>query len=277
MSHPKELLERIKAQLERDYPSGRFIYEQERTLREAAPARFLPDFSIRDLLTGNLVCLVEIGYTRPEKLKRYRELGIGDVRWYSKSGELMNDYHETVNVLRHIPSKQECFYYYLLTCEFACPECFDSWVESEKQEGREVDFLLAYEEAEGSTFTHCWISDCNRGLAISFCDECGYFEVHYSGQGFPLENPLIDLDFKNLSHFLYRQKIQSIDCASLLLSTYRQEWYSDWPLPPNKCCFESIEEFVKYWFDSELRFRYELMEPIEWVEAKADRTSTVSR
>jgi hypothetical protein len=35
-----------------------------------------------------LVCVVEIGYTRPEKLKLYHEHEIKDVRWYDKKGRL---------------------------------------------------------------------------------------------------------------------------------------------------------------------------------------------
>jgi len=48
----------------------------------------LPDIMVFDD-TGLIVCCVEIGYTRRAKLKKYNELGISDVRWYSKDGDLI--------------------------------------------------------------------------------------------------------------------------------------------------------------------------------------------
>jgi len=42
-----------------------------------------PDILVLDF-DGRLLCVVEIGYTRPEKLGRYQALGIPDVRWYAK-------------------------------------------------------------------------------------------------------------------------------------------------------------------------------------------------
>ena len=45
--------------------------------------RMAPDILVLDF-DGRLLCVVEIGYTRPEKLGRYQALGIPDVRWYAK-------------------------------------------------------------------------------------------------------------------------------------------------------------------------------------------------
>jgi hypothetical protein len=47
----------------------------------------LPDIQVVDE-GGAVHCVVEVGYTRPEKLTRYRALGIPDVRWYAKDGTL---------------------------------------------------------------------------------------------------------------------------------------------------------------------------------------------
>ena len=38
---------------------------------------------------GELVCVCEIGYTSANKIKAYKDLGITDIRWYSKSLDLV--------------------------------------------------------------------------------------------------------------------------------------------------------------------------------------------
>jgi hypothetical protein len=50
----------------------------------------MPDFIISDQ-TGMVVCVAEIGYTNPDKLRAYRDAyKFADVRWYDKHGELYN-------------------------------------------------------------------------------------------------------------------------------------------------------------------------------------------
>lgn len=85
MSHPRELIERIAELLCVDYPKKdgyRYIFEK------AIPGtRMMPDIVV--VFGAEIVCAVEIGYTRPEKLTAYRTRhNIADVRWYDKSGVL---------------------------------------------------------------------------------------------------------------------------------------------------------------------------------------------
>lgn len=81
MGHSPQLLEQIAALAAPTYPRDRFQYVFEGSFEAR---RIFPDIQIFDGST--LVCVVEIGYTRPEKLRLYRERGIRDVRWYGKGG-----------------------------------------------------------------------------------------------------------------------------------------------------------------------------------------------
>lgn len=85
MSHPLELIEAIRREVERDYPPERYEFRIERAI---PGTRFFPDILVTSK-SGEMVCAVEIGYTRPEKLTYYRdEVGIHDVRWYDKQRRL---------------------------------------------------------------------------------------------------------------------------------------------------------------------------------------------
>lgn len=85
MGHPQLLLNRIQVELEFQYPSSEFDYQFEVALPENP--RFRPDIIVWRRSPRELVCIVEIGYTRPEKLVIYQSLGV-DCRWYSKEGVL---------------------------------------------------------------------------------------------------------------------------------------------------------------------------------------------
>jgi hypothetical protein len=83
MAHPPELIQKILELVKRDYRAQRYRYRIEKGIRNG----LMPDISIYE--DGNLICVVEIGYTRPEKLIAYcEELKIPDVRWYDKAGNL---------------------------------------------------------------------------------------------------------------------------------------------------------------------------------------------
>ena len=97
MSHPRDLIDKIRALLAPDYDPTVFRYFFE----QAIPGtRMFPDILIRDA-GGDMVCAVEIGYTRPEKLTAYRtQHQIPDVRWYAKDGTLHTDVTAKVTVTR---------------------------------------------------------------------------------------------------------------------------------------------------------------------------------
>lgn len=86
MGHSRQLLDSIADKVLLDYPAeSGFEIEFETYLRNI-PYRMEPDIWVhRD---DEVICVVEIGYTRPEKLTRYKEIGVPDIRWYSKEGEL---------------------------------------------------------------------------------------------------------------------------------------------------------------------------------------------
>jgi hypothetical protein len=103
MPHPATLIQSILAQVRSTYSAPEYRFEVERPL-------FLKDRSMQPDIQvfgqdGELLCAVEIGYTRPEKLKHYRQIGIPDVRWYSKAGELVDDYM-TVERRVHVIEKR---------------------------------------------------------------------------------------------------------------------------------------------------------------------------
>ena len=86
MGHSTDLLQEITQLLLTDYPlelGYKYIYEK---AIANATARMHPDVIVE--LDNDVVCVVEIGYTRPEKLTEYQEMGIPDVRWYDKNATL---------------------------------------------------------------------------------------------------------------------------------------------------------------------------------------------
>ncbi|MGA8616972.1 MAG: hypothetical protein WB660_00415 [Candidatus Sulfotelmatobacter sp.] len=88
MGHSKELLDRISDDLRGQYPEREYRYEFEKPLR-LSDRRNQPDIQVFDE-RNRLVSVVEIGYTRPEKLKLYHDENIPDIRWYSKAGDLVS-------------------------------------------------------------------------------------------------------------------------------------------------------------------------------------------
>ena len=101
MGHPLTLLRQVAADLTRAWPPARgYRYEFERPL--PGMRSMIPDITVTDA-RGEVRCVVEIGYTRPEKLTYYRAQGIEDVRWYDKTGTL----HSDVDVRTRIVVRQE--------------------------------------------------------------------------------------------------------------------------------------------------------------------------
>lgn len=96
MSHPAQLIAKIRTLLESEYPCDLYRYQIEKSI---PGTRMLPDILIMTR-SGQMQCAVEIGYTRPEKLSAYRKIHhIPDVRWYDKHGNLHSDVAEkTVRV-----------------------------------------------------------------------------------------------------------------------------------------------------------------------------------
>lgn len=85
MAHSPQLIEKLIEIIVQDYPRSMYSIEIEKPL---ANTSYVPDLTVRNK-REEVVCVVEIGYTHPEKLTCYRdELRILDVRWYDKQFKL---------------------------------------------------------------------------------------------------------------------------------------------------------------------------------------------
>lgn len=106
MGHCRELLEDITELLIKDYPeSFGFEYIYEKAITHPS-ARMQPDIIVE--LNGSVVCVVEIGYTRPEKLTEYQAMGIPDIRWYGKDATLHIHYKMGKSINPKDRDAQEC-------------------------------------------------------------------------------------------------------------------------------------------------------------------------
>ena len=101
MSHKPETLNRIVSLLEEDYPSAAFKYALD-TTRLFDGSRMYPDVQIFAPDSQVPACVVEIGYTRPEKLSHYKKLGIPDIRWYGRDNGKLYSYGSLEPVSRKI-------------------------------------------------------------------------------------------------------------------------------------------------------------------------------
>ncbi|HEY9678637.1 MAG TPA: hypothetical protein V6C76_11545 [Drouetiella sp.] len=154
MPHSKELLDLIENTLLADYPATSYRYTREKVL---AGTRMFPDIQISNQ-QNHVVCAVEVGYTRPEKLSRYRqECGIPDVRWYDKSGKLhtVHDLKQSIELKTTVlqPPIWDCSVYGFSTT--AVHECSHSKM------------------APTSELEHFLLTDhVSRILVPSYCVEC---------------------------------------------------------------------------------------------------------
>lgn len=93
MPHKPEILQRVISLLEHDYPQKYFEYRLD-TSRLFDGSRMFPDVQIFSSLSKNKpICVVEIGYTRPEKLAHYKNIGIKDIRWYGRDDGILYNFN----------------------------------------------------------------------------------------------------------------------------------------------------------------------------------------
>jgi hypothetical protein len=278
MPHPKSLLDSIRRELERDYPPSQFAYFEEQTLKEISGPRMMPDFAVRDGESQELVCLVEIGYTRPEKLQAYRRLGISDVRWYSKAGQLITDHEYTVITRQYVPPVQEKFFHFFCV-ERDVPycQCRDEilpWLLEEGLSTEEAELSL-YEDSDNWTvhISHAWIGH-QHFVMLQYCDECGegcgnnnseliagFYDLDLFLQesfDFQIEIP-IDLEKLERLSVKTRRKVDPVDWAvacldGLFLIPHQKTlfdppedcgWSMNVEIPPTNCTFDAIQRWVK--------------------------------
>lgn len=249
---------------------------------EVLKIAIIPDITIRDH-KGNVVCVVEIGYTRPEKLRAYRKLKIPDVRWYSKSGELVTEW-DIVQQIVHVkykPPIQERFYLLVVEGIWRCLECFEEIAkdlscncpeDSDCVCHKELDYVhlndeiysLASDEATAITISYVWISNFWKGVALNYCEECCQKAIEYTGSFEP--EGLFELcDWKSFAHFLREANIQRME---------RNESSSRHPEIPLEemfkvpsCSFDDVERFIKEDFDESIELQYESMKRMEGWES----------
>ena len=85
MGHPRKLLEACVKLVEQTYSRESYYYMIEKPLPQLG--RISPDVAV--FKNNDVQCVVEIGDTAAEKIYRYREQGIPDIRWYTKALELV--------------------------------------------------------------------------------------------------------------------------------------------------------------------------------------------
>jgi hypothetical protein len=189
MGHSSELLNRIAEDVARAWPKGKgYRMEFEKPLAGQPGLRMLPDIQVLDP-SKTVCCVVEIGYTRPEKLTKYHELGIQDVRWYDKLGNIHGNIDKALKVIeqhiRYVPLSNHEFNWFSQFGIFECDDCLATALEELDQLcGCEQDdcscaprvppsdeaIELASENHSESILT--LISDGHRYLAVVYCDEC---------------------------------------------------------------------------------------------------------
>ena len=129
-----------------------------------------PDIAIANRRTRKICCVVEIGYTRPEKLAAYRlQLKIPDVRWYDKAGNLHNkeiDRETKIITKRVVFEPDGDFSAYVIDDSVPC------FSESCEEEAGDADDDEAWLYLQTSVMS-VLITDWHYAWLPSFCDKCG--------------------------------------------------------------------------------------------------------
>jgi hypothetical protein len=199
MSHSSKLINRFLHEIKKTYPerSGvQYIIEQR---LKGSEINIQPDIQVIDR-DDNIVCVVEIGYTRPEKLALYKKVQIPDIRWYSKDGEFLNPHehiHTTIAQIKYydvFPEEDTWREVDLNEMNhLICDNCFETrYIEVKAEINQtpiEQDVDINYKDDDPIIFDSAsdkWLKEadvygelwCNgtRWFCVWFCDECGFTE-----------------------------------------------------------------------------------------------------
>jgi hypothetical protein len=182
MPHSKELIDQILTKVAADYPQAdgyNYVIEQAIT-----GTRMFPDIVV--MIGEDIVCAVEIGYTRPEKLTAYRQqLKIPDVRWYDKSGVLHGDVEERSVLVKTSIEPDGDVFTYLIHNSVGCSSCEGSEAGRRVPEKAAERYIRrfgdeAYERRQDEAFEEerddvetLLITDYVKLWLPSYCDKCG--------------------------------------------------------------------------------------------------------
>ena len=266
MSHSIQVIESIRRELEKRYPSqDGYEYVIEEKLLQSQ-LNYQPDIQVVDQ-SGEIVCVVEIGYTRPEKLAWYREKQIPDIRWYSRDRKFVNpDEHVLLTKVRYEPPKEEIWrevdidQYDGIFCE----DCHSEYLEAMREElgngVSESELMDATEDrylAEATIYGELW---CNgsRWFCVWQCDECGlcYFMTGDSLEG------MLDLErFQSLAggfsydkflsiHYKESDQLKDYRSEEIVEEVMRRALYEDLK---KKATFDELQRYVlqRYSYDIE--------------------------
>lgn len=235
--HPPELLTSIGSVLKQKYPPGNYKYIQEEYIK-IGEKRVAPDIQVKDSF-NNIVCVVEVGYTRPEKFELYRALGIKDIRWFSKNKNefsfygdgkknnydplfrmffVKNDYGlmqclESECLLNRAPADfcindEECIKCVREDCE-GC-HFFQNFMDGDNDDKMNELLDIASDEIYGGTFF--FAPGSNKKIILYECDACGTVILKTGDQSMEFIGIYSDLDLEFES---YKNNFRGINYTDL--------------------------------------------------------------
>lgn len=282
MSHASDLIDNFLKEIKKSYPSEsgyQYIIEQR---LKVGGIDIQPDIQVIDQ-AGNVICVVEIGYTRPEKLAQYIALKIPDIQWWSKDGEFLNP-HEHIHttearIIYHDVIPEEAIWREVdlnETNSLICSNCFETQYIIEKSDTYQIpieqhveihyekDDPKIYERVMNSyledapIFGELW---CNgaRWFCVWLCDECGYIDFI---TGDTVEADLIWADFvpNGSSSFSYYDEFlkrhygelrSAYDRMDMIEQVIRRALYCDLK---KKAPFEELQEYISDIYGYEIEY-----------------------
>jgi hypothetical protein len=275
MPHPAELIQKIRALVERDYPSHLYQYQTESII---PGTRMFPDILVTKR-GGGMVCAVEVGYTRPEKLTAYRDqLKIPDVRWYDKQGKLHADVRELAVALTVQAEPVSTFYVYQFDGQIVCDDCYTELAEhldddcdgdcdcdGDPANPGDPGDLLDQASAEVSTIL---VTDYVKVFFACFCDICGreWFEddaedIKLDFAHFDAESIRLGLQ-GDLREFAKQYGARSLpmhwkDCVELVRNRFHNlelRYEDGWFINP---------DYKREWHGTVLKVRQTALQPIK--------------
>lgn len=255
MSHSRELIAAVLDGIVREYPpeDGFKAVVEKRLLGQKRNVQ--PDIQMLDA-AGKVVCVVEIGYTRPEKISYYRDVGIRDVRWYDKSGVLHSSItgHVTIEYterrVRELPDPADKFY--LLELHGAdCGECMRDHHRRDDldEEGETGEYEeLAYYGVTSSII----VANNKRRCVIIYCDECGAL-YHTAESEDELNIAFIEGSTKELD-------LDSFDSIRWHTEAAKKRWWADrHGVAISGITFAEAQEYIRQRFP-EFELHYDQLE-----------------